>query len=71
VEEGVELPVGFHAGFDLNYDREHHKVTDSGVVVISQPPTSTLRPVVLRFAFSGAGRHGVHAKEASAIRVTA
>jgi glucose-1-phosphate adenylyltransferase len=51
VEEGIELPAGFHVGFDWDRDREYHKVTESGVVVISETP-SNIKPAVLRFAFS-------------------
>ncbi len=51
VEEGVELPAGFYVGFDLDRDRENHKVTESGVVVISQTP-SNAKPAVLCVAFS-------------------
>ena len=53
VEEGVEVPAGFDAGFDLDHDRQHHTVTDSGIVVVSRTPTKT-EPVVLRFTFTSA-----------------
>jgi glucose-1-phosphate adenylyltransferase len=36
VEEGVLVPAGFEAGFDLERDRTMHTVTRSGVVVVSQ-----------------------------------
>jgi glucose-1-phosphate adenylyltransferase len=50
IEEGAELPAGFTAGFDLDHDREHCKVTEAGVVVISQAPIHTEH--VLHFTFT-------------------
>ena len=46
VEEGVRIPAGFQAGFDLERDLRHHIVTDAGVVVISQSPSDTNTRVV-------------------------
>jgi glucose-1-phosphate adenylyltransferase len=36
VEERVEIPAGFRAGFDLENDRLHYTVTDARVVVIGR-----------------------------------
>ena len=47
VEEGVEIPAGFQVGFDEEYDRHHHFVTDSGVVVLSDPLQRT-KPTIIR-----------------------
>jgi ADP-glucose pyrophosphorylase len=52
VEEGVHIPAGFRVGFNPDEDREHHTVSDSGVVVINHNSTST-RPAILKFAFTG------------------
>jgi glucose-1-phosphate adenylyltransferase len=68
VEEGVELPAGFHVGFDLDRDREQHKVTESGVVVISETPINT-EPTVLHFAFSSP--RADQAQKQDAVRATA
>lgn len=38
VEEGVHIPAGFRAGFDLERDRQHHVVTNAGVLVIDRNP---------------------------------
>jgi glucose-1-phosphate adenylyltransferase len=70
VEEGVELPAGFKVGFDLNHDREHHTVTDSGVVVVHRTPTHP-KPAVLRFTFSAARAHKAHNEIVHTIRATA
>ncbi|HLH32434.1 MAG TPA: sugar phosphate nucleotidyltransferase [Terriglobia bacterium] len=56
VEEGVEIPAGLHVGFDLNHDRRHHTVTESGVVVISQTPISS-RQTGLSLVFRNATMH--------------
>ena len=41
VEEGSSVPPGFSAGFDAQYDRNRHTVSEKGVVVIG--PESTRR----------------------------
>jgi glucose-1-phosphate adenylyltransferase len=41
VEEGVCIPAGSQIGFDPEYDRKHHFVTEAGVVVVSQTPAFT------------------------------
>ena len=46
VEEGVSIPPGFMAGFDLEHDRRNHKVTESGVVVVSHIPETTSSTVL-------------------------
>ena len=38
VDEGVHIPVGFCAGFDLEQDRIHQIVSEKGVVVIAREP---------------------------------
>jgi glucose-1-phosphate adenylyltransferase len=38
IEEGVCIPADTRIGFDPDYDRKHHFVTGSGVVVVSQNP---------------------------------
>jgi glucose-1-phosphate adenylyltransferase len=53
VEEGIHIPPGFRAGFDLETDREHHTVTGSGIVVINHNPAGS-KTAVLTFAFNGA-----------------
>jgi glucose-1-phosphate adenylyltransferase len=40
VEEGVHIPAGFQAGFDLDQDRQYHTITDAGVVVVSKTPVA-------------------------------
>jgi glucose-1-phosphate adenylyltransferase len=40
VVEDVHIPAGFRAGLDLNHDRQHHTVTESGVVVIHETPAA-------------------------------
>ena len=40
VEEGVHLPDGFCAGFDVDHDRNHHTVSEGGVVVIAGEPVN-------------------------------
>ena len=35
VEEGVHVPAGFCAGFDIEQDRIHQIVSEKGVVVIA------------------------------------
>ena len=70
IEEGVELPAGFKAGFDLDHDREHHKVTESGVVVISQVPIHA-KHRVLGFTFSGARTRMASREAANRVRATA
>jgi glucose-1-phosphate adenylyltransferase len=38
VEEGVSIPAGSQIGFDPEYDRKHHFVTETGVVVVGRTP---------------------------------
>ena len=40
VEEGVHVPAGFCAGFDVDHDRNHHTVSEGGVVVIAGEPVN-------------------------------
>jgi glucose-1-phosphate adenylyltransferase len=40
VDEGVQIPEGFTAGWDLEVDRLHHIVSPGGVVVVSHVPHS-------------------------------
>jgi glucose-1-phosphate adenylyltransferase len=47
VEEGVNIPAGYRVGFDSGYDREHHLLTDRGVVVVSQTPAE-VKSAILR-----------------------
>jgi ADP-glucose pyrophosphorylase len=71
VEEGVHIPAGFQVGFDLEEDRNHHTVTDAGVVVVSRTPTIS-KPAVLRFAVRSAHTSAATAMEHNkGIRVTA
>ena len=55
VEEGVHIPAGFQVGFDLDQDRNHHTVTDAGVVVVSRTPT-ICKPAVLLSAHTRAAK---------------
>ena len=41
VEEGVRIPANYQAGFNLERDRDHHTVTEAGVVVIGRDPGMT------------------------------
>jgi glucose-1-phosphate adenylyltransferase len=43
LEEGTHVPDGFRAGFDLDHDRHHHVVSETGVVVLTQE--SVARPI--------------------------
>lgn len=71
VEEGVQIPARFCAGFDLDSDRRQHTVTDTGVVVIAHAPSNTKRPV-LPVSFNGARTRAVEiVRDADAIRATA
>jgi len=45
VEEGVIVPAGFEAGFDLERDRTHYAVTDAHVVIVSDTPEQNRLPV--------------------------
>jgi glucose-1-phosphate adenylyltransferase len=47
IEEGVHVPAGFEAGFDIERDRIAHIVTSRGVVVISQASVAS-RPSTMR-----------------------
>jgi len=38
VDEGVQIPAGFAAGWDMEADRQDHIVSPGGVVVISHAP---------------------------------
>jgi glucose-1-phosphate adenylyltransferase len=38
VEEGVHIPAGFCAGFDVVHDRKHQFVNEKGVAVIAHEP---------------------------------
>jgi len=38
VDEGVQIPEGFNAGWDMEVDRLHHIVSPGGVVVVSHVP---------------------------------
>jgi len=38
IEEGVCIPPDSRIGFDLDFDRKHHFVTEAGVVVVSLTP---------------------------------
>ena len=38
VDEGVDIPEGFSAGWDTNADRLHHIVSPGGVVVVNHVP---------------------------------
>ena len=43
VEEDVEIPAGFCAGFNGEHDRNQHSVSEKGVVVIAHDPSSVRR----------------------------
>ena len=62
VEEGVHIPTGFQVGFDLDQDRNHHTVTEAGVVVVSRTPTNS-KPAVLCFALRGANARAAKTME--------
>src|SRR5690349_12105070 len=64
VEEGVHIPAGFRAGFDLERDRQHHTVTESGIVVINHHNSASMAPAILEFAFTkpGTARTKEHAR---------
>ncbi len=49
VDEGIRLPAGFTAGWDLEWDRAHHTVSPNGVVVVSRVPELSQSPSVMRF----------------------
>jgi hypothetical protein len=71
VEEGVHIPAGFRAGFDLDGDRAHHTVTESGIVVINHD-TARQKPAILKFAVNGASRLSVSTRgDAVAFRARA
>ena len=70
VEEGVVLPEGFNVGFDLVHDRNQHRVTESGIVVISQTPGNT-KPINLPLVFNNARTGTAKSVHADAIRATA
>ena len=69
VEEGVEIPAGFHAGFDVEHDRSHYTVTESGVVVISQQREQTkIMPVKLERPAMEEEVHETHAHHRHSLR---
>jgi glucose-1-phosphate adenylyltransferase len=71
VEEGVHIPAGFQVGFDLDLDRNHHTVTEAGVVVVSRTPTIS-KHAVSRFALRGANTRAAKTIEHNdGVRVTA
>ncbi len=43
VEEDVQIPAGFCAGFNEEHDRNRHSVSEKGVVVIDHDPSSVRR----------------------------
>jgi ADP-glucose pyrophosphorylase len=43
VEEGVQVPAGFCAGFDAKHDRNQQAVSEKSVVVIAHEPGSVRR----------------------------
>ena len=46
VDEGVQIPEGFRAGWDMEADRQDHIVSPGGIVVISHAPRpAPMRPV--------------------------
>jgi len=45
VEECVQIPAGFCAGFDNERDRQHHTVSDTGIVVIDRDPPANQHDV--------------------------
>jgi glucose-1-phosphate adenylyltransferase len=62
VEDGVTVPTGFQAGFDLESDRKRFTVTPGGVVVICEPatcerPTPKWAERVVMFRTSSGDRH--------------
>jgi glucose-1-phosphate adenylyltransferase len=70
VEEGVHIPAGFSAGFDLNEDREFHTVTKSGIVVVSCDPART-KPSILNFAANARTRAACSTRRADSVRLHA
>jgi glucose-1-phosphate adenylyltransferase len=69
VEEGVHIPAGFRAGFDAEYDRTQHTVTDSGIVVISQTQRAERPTLVIGY---GTGRaRNLMGGDADPVRATA
>ncbi len=38
VEEGVQIPADFEAGWDIEHDRKHYTVSAKGVVVVRGTP---------------------------------
>ena len=43
VEEDVQIPAGFCAGFNAEHDNNQHSVSEKGVVVIAHDPSSVRR----------------------------
>ena len=70
VEEGVELPAGFQVGLDLDYDHQHHTVTEAGVVVISKTRSNSKR-MGLCVVFNSPQRETVKRVDDNAVRATA
>jgi len=70
VEEGVELPPGFQVGFDLNYDRQHHTVSETGVVVVDTTP-SNIKPLGLPLVFNRARTRSIRRIHSHAVHATA
>jgi glucose-1-phosphate adenylyltransferase len=70
VEEAVQLPAGFNVGFDLEHDRKQHRVTESGIVVISQT-AGNAKPINLPLVFNRARTGTAKSVHAGAVRATA
>jgi glucose-1-phosphate adenylyltransferase len=70
VEEGVELPAGFKVGLDVEHDRKHHTVSQTGVVVIDKTP-SNIKPVGLPLVFNSARMRTAKRVHTDAVRATA
>jgi glucose-1-phosphate adenylyltransferase len=70
VEEGVHIPANYRAGFDLEHDRYHHTVTETGVVVIGRNPGVT-KALVKRFFVPPAMEHAKETPRDHTVRAIA
>ena len=48
VEEGVQIPCDLEVGWDSERDRNHHTVSRSGIVIVTETPTAS-KPIPFSF----------------------
>jgi glucose-1-phosphate adenylyltransferase len=58
VDDDIEIPANFQAGYDANQDRRQHTVTNNGVVVVSEI-SAKFQPDALSVPHRGAFRQAV------------